>query len=103
MNFNARLANRLSRASALCALLVAGLAAAVLTSWGLGRWQLGAFGADYVPMAPSTALALLLLSSAVVLRGRWTGRAMFYYAYIVVGAVGALSMLVLLQGVAEIG
>ena len=42
----------------------------VLLSWFTGRWHLGALGDTYVPMAPSTAVLLLGLSTAALLRQR---------------------------------
>ncbi|MEI6107569.1 MAG: PAS domain S-box protein [Opitutae bacterium] len=40
----------------------------VLVSWGVGSWRVATFGADYIPMAPSTALLFVVLG--LVLGGR---------------------------------
>ncbi|GEM_PF-958392 len=57
------------------------------------QWRVSAFGPEYVPMAPSTALLLLLLSGAVFLRGRWPAAAAtnrFGYAAVIVVALFSL-------------
>ncbi len=53
---------------AACAAGAGLLALLVLLSWALGAWRLGALGADYVPMSPSTAWPMLALSCAVLAR-----------------------------------
>ncbi len=47
------------------------IALASLGTWLAGNWRLGALGAGYVPMAPSSGLILLLLSAALVVRAGW--------------------------------
>lgn len=37
-----------------------------LISWFSGHWQIATFGQGYVPMAPSTAILLILLSSSAI-------------------------------------
>ncbi|MBI5385310.1 MAG: PAS domain S-box protein [Verrucomicrobia bacterium] len=89
---------RLRRWGGFLALAAAGLAALALLSWGVGRWQVGAFGADYVPMAPSTALALLLVNGALWLRSRWPGQpAVRRGGALVAVAVALFALLVLIQ------
>ncbi|MEX2467212.1 MAG: hypothetical protein WD995_09890, partial [Gemmatimonadota bacterium] len=58
-----RWATRFARAAAAVAL-------AVLATWWLDRWSWLSLGARYVPMAPGTALLVLTLSAAVLLRAR---------------------------------
>lgn len=61
--------SRLMRtAAALFATAGGVLALAGLTAWIGGRWHWLAFGEEHVPMAPSTALLLLLLCIAALLR-----------------------------------
>jgi signal transduction histidine kinase len=52
-----------------------GVAALAWLCWGFDQWRLTTFGADYVPMAPSTALLFLLLSGAMFARNRWPAAA----------------------------
>ncbi len=58
------------RAAAVCAAGAGVLALAVLTSWWSGHWRLLALGEGYMPMAPSSALLILGLSLAALLRTR---------------------------------
>ncbi len=46
------------------------LAMLVLASWALGAWKIVALGSDYIPMAPSTASLLLVLSGSLLLYRR---------------------------------
>jgi len=46
------------------------LAVLVLASWVLGVWKIVALGQDYIPMAPSTASLLLVLSGSLLLYRR---------------------------------
>jgi signal transduction histidine kinase len=48
-----------------CAALAGALALFALLAWTAGDWRIAACGAKFVPMAPSTALAILLLSCAI--------------------------------------
>ena len=59
---------RTGRWGELCALIVAGLAALSLWSWGAGVGHLFAFTPGHVPMAPLTALCLGLMGVALILR-----------------------------------
>ena len=82
----------------ICSVVTASVAGLALLSWGLGEWRLGAFGADFVPMAPSTALAMLLLNSAVLLRHRWPEKpATTHCGSFVAATVALLGLLVLIQ------
>ncbi len=58
----------LSRAAAACFAAACVLAVLVLLSWILDQWKATAMGADYVPVAPSTALLFLGLGTAGLLR-----------------------------------
>ncbi len=60
----------LARVAAVSAVAAGALSLAGLAAWGCGQWRLVAFGAEYVPMAPSTAFLMLLLSTAAFLRAR---------------------------------
>ena len=52
--------------------LAAGLIAVLgWITWERGQWHLLTFGADYVPMAPSTAMLFILLATGLFLAGRW--------------------------------
>ena len=63
-----------SRIARISTAVSGGVGLFVWLSWGLGRWQLSMVGPEYVPVAPATALLLLLLSSAVFWRNRWPAR-----------------------------
>jgi PAS domain S-box-containing protein len=52
-------------------LLAIGLAIVALVGWLLGLTRLASFRGDYIPMAPSTALALVALGSAAFAAARW--------------------------------
>ncbi|MBI4327596.1 MAG: PAS domain S-box protein [Chloroflexi bacterium] len=91
----AKVAPRLAEVCSLATLCMAGLA---LLSWSLDHWQLWAFGGGYVPMAPSTALALLLLNSAVLLRNRWPDQPVtLRWSFLAAAVVAWFGLLVLLQ------
>lgn len=86
------------RASEACSFVVVACSCLALLSWAAGRWRLVAFGPDYVPMAPSTALTMLLLNVAVPLRSRFPGRpAAMRFALCAAAAVAAVGLSVLLQ------
>jgi PAS domain S-box-containing protein len=57
-----------ARAGAVCAAGAGLLALGGLAGWWFDQWHPVAFGPDYVPMAPSTALLMLALSVAAGLR-----------------------------------
>jgi len=54
------------------------LALLVLFSWILGRPMLGAFGSNYLPMAPGTAGLMLILSCSLILHRRRPGNSAVY-------------------------
>jgi PAS domain S-box-containing protein len=54
--------------AALAAWASAGLGLFALGTWGFGAWRITTFGPDYIPMAPTTALLVLILGSACGLR-----------------------------------
>jgi PAS domain S-box-containing protein len=56
-----------------CAAIAAVLAALAGLSWILDRWQILTFGAQYIPMAPSTALLIILLALVVIFRNHRPG------------------------------
>ena len=49
--------------------ITAGIALLAIAGWVLNRWILAQVRAEYIPMAPSTALGFLLLAGAVGLHG----------------------------------
>ena len=57
------------------AALAGSLAVFVLMSWGLHDWKLLAFGPNFVPMAPSSAWLMLLVSGSAFVHNRWPTRA----------------------------
>lgn len=62
------MSRRAHKAALLTALVAALAGLAALASWGIGAWELTAFGVRYVPMAPITALLFVLLATA---QGFW--------------------------------
>ncbi len=50
------------------------LAVLGLSVWVAGRWRWGTLGAGYVPMSPSAALAIVLLSGSALVRSLWPDR-----------------------------
>ncbi|MDI1336570.1 MAG: PAS domain S-box protein [Lacunisphaera sp.] len=55
----------------LAALTAASAGAFSLVTWSAGEWRLAALGANYVPMAPLTALLFVLLGLAFSARLQW--------------------------------
>ncbi len=49
----------------LCGLVIAVISLSALTGWGTGERSLSGLRVDYIPMAPNTAISLLLLAIAV--------------------------------------
>lgn len=70
MKSNSPVNRFLAQAAAFGAVAAGALALAGLASRPLGEWRQVTFGREYVPMAPSTALLMLLLSVAAFLRAR---------------------------------
>lgn len=64
----------LAGAAALSATAGGLLALAGSIAWAAGRWHWLSFGADRVPMAPSTSLLMFLLCLATLLRARFESR-----------------------------
>jgi PAS domain S-box-containing protein len=62
------------RLAQVCALVGGGAALAAGVGWMFGQWRFAAFGADYIPMAPSTAWLIFLLSVALFLLAGWPAR-----------------------------
>ncbi len=79
-----------------CAALAAGLGIVALLGWIWGLPLLASFGADWIPMPPSTALVFALCGSAVCFAARaQPGRAASRIA-MAIGAIGAILALLLL-------
>ena len=55
----------LVRLKAVCGLVVAIIGLSALVGWELGERTLAGIRSDYIPMAPNTAVAFLLLGSAL--------------------------------------
>jgi PAS domain S-box-containing protein len=55
----------------MCAAMSGVVAVVAWCSWWHGNWWIGTLGADYVPMAPSTAFLFVLLGGAMVLHQYW--------------------------------
>ena len=62
------------RVAQLCAVVAGGPALVVAVAWVFGEWTFATFGAEYIPMAPSTAWLFVLLGSALFMRARWPNR-----------------------------
>ena len=74
------------------------LAFLVLLSWISGRPMLGAFGPEYIPMAPGTAGLMILLSGSLFLqRHRPSTRSTRRFGTFSIIIVGVISLLVLSQ------
>src|SRR3989339_2279838 len=54
-----------------CSLLILAIALIVMVGWGLDWGILARFKKEYIPMAPSTALAFILISVGLFLHIRW--------------------------------
>ncbi|MCX6901517.1 MAG: PAS domain S-box protein [Verrucomicrobia bacterium] len=77
------------------ALSAAGFGLLALVGWVLGLPRLTSFGADLMPMAPSTAVLFLLLGAATGLRGRTPLSRRNFWISVAVGCLGALAALLL--------
>ena len=64
---NSRLPERVAQAGAAVAIVIALL---VLTGWSTGRLILASFHTNFIPMSPTTALAILLLGGALLVGDR---------------------------------
>ncbi|MCE5279105.1 MAG: PAS domain S-box protein [Planctomycetaceae bacterium] len=91
---------RWMRLAAVFLALASGLTAAqAIVCWLLDRWDLASWGRGLVPIAPSTAVLILLLSACAVLRPRYPSRAVAG-GLVLLGVLAAIAMglLVLAQG-----
>lgn len=66
-----RAAGGLHWSAQICATIAGVLAAVGLLGWALDDWKKLAFGEQFVPMAPSTAWSILLLSCSVLVSRQW--------------------------------
>lgn len=90
------------RVAAACALVSSALAVLVLASWIVGRWQLLTFGTEFIPMAPSTAVLLLMTSAVLAVEATAGARASAHRAAQVL-ALLVLVTAVLIGGPALLG
>ncbi|MCJ7600099.1 MAG: PAS domain S-box protein [Desulfobulbaceae bacterium] len=77
-----------------CAMVAAGLGLAALLGWAVGLPFPASFGAEKIPMAPSTAMLLTLYGVTIFLRFRSQRRGV-YWIGLSVHAIGALIVLLL--------
>ena len=87
----------LARPAPVCAALAGALAAFALGCWAWGDWRMMAFGRDFVPMAPSTAWTMLLLSSGLLLHRQGPSRATQALARLAAFATGLIGLLFVVQ------
>jgi PAS domain S-box-containing protein len=78
-----------SAVSAACIGLIA------LSGWVLGLPRLASFGADLMPMAPSTAVLFLLFGTAISLRAWMPSSRRSFWISVAAGCLGALAALLL--------
>jgi PAS domain S-box-containing protein len=65
-------------------------------AWLFGQWSFAAFGAQYIPMAPSPAWLLVLLGSALFVHNQWPQRrASRVFGSVAIGVTVTASVLVL--------
>jgi two-component system, NtrC family, sensor kinase len=86
---------RYIRAAQVCGLLVAAAGAAALAGWGMGQPVLVNIRANYIPMAPNTALAFIVLGLGLIVagaRGRGGG-----FAVLGAAIVGIIALLRLME------
>jgi PAS domain S-box-containing protein len=75
-----------------------GIGGLALGAWWSGAWHLAALGSLYVPIAPSTALALVVLAAAVVAHDLGPGHpGRRRFAHVAAGAVILASLAVAVQ------
>jgi len=80
-----------------CAVSTAGIGFIAIIGWLTNLWMLHSIRADYIPMAPSTALAFIIMSGSLFVSARWDSRhlaTLFSKASAVLVAVFALLMLI---------
>src|SRR6266850_1262721 len=93
MPSNSSLVSRLARASRACYGVVALLGASAIWGWVLGVPWLRDLGADFAPMAPGAALALLLLATSYFAGHSGRGRS----AVVAAAAAGTIAVLTLVE------
>ncbi|MBI4683644.1 MAG: CHASE domain-containing protein [Nitrospirae bacterium] len=80
-----------------CALLTAGIGFIAIIGWLTNLWLLHSIRPDYIPMAPSTALAFIIMGGSLFVSARWDSRylaILFSKVSAVLVAVFALLMLI---------
>jgi hypothetical protein len=80
-----------------CALSAAGIGFIAIIGWLTNLWMLHSIRADYIPMAPSTALAFIIMSGSLFVSARWASHhlaTLFSKVSAVLVAVFALLMLI---------
>ena len=80
-----------------CALSTAGLGLIAIIGWLTNLWLLHSIRPDYIPMAPSTALAFIIMGSSLFVSTRWASHhlaTLFSKVSAVLVAVFALLMLI---------
>jgi len=94
----------LRRPIQVCALIAGTLAALAIGNWAFGDWRSLAFGPDFVPMAPSTAWCVLLLSCGLLLHGQWPSNALARaLAYLVAISLTIMGLTVSIQWIHGFG
>ena len=80
-----------------CALSTAGIGFIAIIGWLTNLWLLHSIRADYIPMAPSTALAFIIMGGSLFVSARWASHhlaILFSKVSAVLVAVFALLMLI---------
>lgn len=80
-----------------CAVSTAGLGFIAIIGWLTNLWLLHSIRPDYIPMAPSTALAFIIMGGSLFVSARWDSRhlaILFSKVSAVLVAVFALLMLI---------
>ena len=80
-----------------CALSTAGIGFIAIIGWLTNLWLLHSIRPDYIPMAPSTALAFIIMGSSLFVSTRWASHhlaTLFSEASAVLVALFALLMLI---------
>src|SRR5688572_22626558 len=88
------------RISFVCALLTGILGTITLIGWGTGIEALASLRRDYIPMAPSTALAFAILGTVMASRDyRFFWQPVAWILLLVVGLVAAGKLFEVFSGV----
>jgi hypothetical protein len=85
----------LHSASQVSAASAAAIAFVALLGWSIHLPLLASYGANFIPMAPSTALLFVLFGGAIVLRDHYPQNRAIFFSSLFVGIFGALTALVL--------